>query len=406
MGEAAPKESSKESSKESTMEDILASIRKIITADNATSENGSEKKPQAASQRIASQRTYEPSSSADQSGSVSPATSVGSADRSPEKPIEPEKPIQVEQAAKPFAESLRSTPGLNEQLSPRSPINNTQSSNNAQSGSSEGSLAALSSSMRGNSQNAPAAPSASAASPNSLASLAASVRGDNREVETKQAAPLAESKPSPIPPAMPKTDGRKSGNTSLPGQEQSLGKLAAIASKIRQGEVNAAPPTVNATTLAEPSVKPETSKSLEKVEQKPAGSSEPLSTVPDTDSARAAALELEASEIVKTAKAETQQPKSPESTSPEPKSPELTSPVSKSSKSTSAEKEFKEALVSPSTQSAVSSSFEKLKKSVEDNQAAHVEAALRPMLKQWLDDNLPAMVEKMVQAEIKRIVEK
>jgi cell pole-organizing protein PopZ len=28
---------------------------------------------------------------------------------------------------------------------------------------------------------------------------------------------------------------------------------------------------------------------------------------------------------------------------------------------------------------------------------------LRPMLKQWLDDNLPVMVERLVRAEIERV---
>ena len=35
---------------------------------------------------------------------------------------------------------------------------------------------------------------------------------------------------------------------------------------------------------------------------------------------------------------------------------------------------------------------------------ALVQAALRPMLKQWLDANLPAIVEELVAREIKRIV--
>ena len=32
-----------------------------------------------------------------------------------------------------------------------------------------------------------------------------------------------------------------------------------------------------------------------------------------------------------------------------------------------------------------------------------VREMLRPMLKQWLDDNLPAMVERLVRAEIQRV---
>ena len=33
-----------------------------------------------------------------------------------------------------------------------------------------------------------------------------------------------------------------------------------------------------------------------------------------------------------------------------------------------------------------------------------VRAELRPMLKEWLDTNLPAMVERLVRAEIERVV--
>jgi cell pole-organizing protein PopZ len=64
---------------------------------------------------------------------------------------------------------------------------------------------------------------------------------------------------------------------------------------------------------------------------------------------------------------------------------------------------FKEALVAPSTQAAVTNSMDRLRKSVEDIDTAHVENVLRPMLKTWLDNNLPAMVERMVQEEISKI---
>lgn len=65
---------------------------------------------------------------------------------------------------------------------------------------------------------------------------------------------------------------------------------------------------------------------------------------------------------------------------------------------------FKTALLAPSTQAAVSGSLDRLKKTVADVDAAQVDAALRPLLKEWLDDNLPTLVEKLVQQEIDGIL--
>lgn len=67
--------------------------------------------------------------------------------------------------------------------------------------------------------------------------------------------------------------------------------------------------------------------------------------------------------------------------------------------------DFKEALVSLSTKEAVTRSVNRLKKSVTDVNAAHVENVLRPMLREWLDDNLPKMVENIVREEISRITQ-
>lgn len=64
---------------------------------------------------------------------------------------------------------------------------------------------------------------------------------------------------------------------------------------------------------------------------------------------------------------------------------------------------FREALVAPSTQASVNASMSRLTKAVESVDAAHVEAVLRPMLKEWLDENLPSLVEKLVSEEIARI---
>ena len=66
-----------------------------------------------------------------------------------------------------------------------------------------------------------------------------------------------------------------------------------------------------------------------------------------------------------------------------------------------------EALTSANTEAAVSSSFQALATSLFLNNAEMVEKLtremLRPMLKNWLDDNLPVMVERLVRTEIERV---
>jgi cell pole-organizing protein PopZ len=64
-------------------------------------------------------------------------------------------------------------------------------------------------------------------------------------------------------------------------------------------------------------------------------------------------------------------------------------------------------LLSQSTASAVDSAFNALAQTVLSNNARTLEdlvkEMLRPMLKGWLDDNLPGLVEKIVRAEIERV---
>ena len=66
-----------------------------------------------------------------------------------------------------------------------------------------------------------------------------------------------------------------------------------------------------------------------------------------------------------------------------------------------------EVLTSPGTDAAVSASFQSLAQTVMLNNTAMIEnmtrEMLRPMLKTWLDDNLPVMVERLVRAEIERV---
>ena len=64
---------------------------------------------------------------------------------------------------------------------------------------------------------------------------------------------------------------------------------------------------------------------------------------------------------------------------------------------------FRGALMSPGTDGAVSGAFDRLKRSAMDDIDAKTEAILRPMLREWLDENLPSMVERLVREEIERV---
>jgi cell pole-organizing protein PopZ len=64
-------------------------------------------------------------------------------------------------------------------------------------------------------------------------------------------------------------------------------------------------------------------------------------------------------------------------------------------------------LISPATSAAVDSAFNTLAQTVLVPNARTLEdlvrEMLRPMLKAWLDDNLPSLVERLVRAEIERV---
>jgi uncharacterized protein len=67
----------------------------------------------------------------------------------------------------------------------------------------------------------------------------------------------------------------------------------------------------------------------------------------------------------------------------------------------------KQQILSQTTVNAVESAFNTLANTVLSNNARTLEdlvkEMLRPMLKAWLDDNLPALVERIVKAEIERV---
>lgn len=64
-------------------------------------------------------------------------------------------------------------------------------------------------------------------------------------------------------------------------------------------------------------------------------------------------------------------------------------------------------ILSPEANASVASAFQALSASVQFANSEmierHVREMLRPMLKQWLDDNLPVMVERLVRTEIERV---
>jgi cell pole-organizing protein PopZ len=65
------------------------------------------------------------------------------------------------------------------------------------------------------------------------------------------------------------------------------------------------------------------------------------------------------------------------------------------------------ALMSATTTAAVDSAFNSLAHTILGQNARTLEdlvkEMLRPMLKSWLDDNLPSLVERIVRAEIERV---
>jgi cell pole-organizing protein PopZ len=66
-----------------------------------------------------------------------------------------------------------------------------------------------------------------------------------------------------------------------------------------------------------------------------------------------------------------------------------------------------EPLLSRTTEAAIGNAFTRLDSTVAQSSPKTLEdlakEMLRPMLKAWLDDNLPPMVERLVQAEIERV---
>jgi len=73
-----------------------------------------------------------------------------------------------------------------------------------------------------------------------------------------------------------------------------------------------------------------------------------------------------------------------------------------------AEAPASEALLSPAASQSVAQAFNALDSTIRMHSDGTLEDMsrdlLRPMLKSWLDENLPALVERLVKAEIERVV--
>jgi cell pole-organizing protein PopZ len=93
----------------------------------------------------------------------------------------------------------------------------------------------------------------------------------------------------------------------------------------------------------------------------------------------------------------------------EPPAPAMTMPpnVAEAQRQFSRETSIDRSLLSPTTTAVVDSAFSALAQTVLVQNAQTLDGLvremLRPMLKVWLDDNLPSLVERLVRAEIERV---
>jgi len=71
---------------------------------------------------------------------------------------------------------------------------------------------------------------------------------------------------------------------------------------------------------------------------------------------------------------------------------------------TSGQRSTSEGLLAPATTAALDAAFNALAQTAQPRRVEElVSELMRPMLKTWLDENLPAIVERLVRAEIERI---
>jgi cell pole-organizing protein PopZ len=93
---------------------------------------------------------------------------------------------------------------------------------------------------------------------------------------------------------------------------------------------------------------------------------------------------------------------------PDPPQPTMVRPVSRGAPAQAPETTWEGPLLSNETKACISDSFDRLGSVLMPKEPRTLEdlmrEMLRPMLKAWLDDNLPSIVERLVQAEIERVV--
>lgn len=232
------------------------------------------------------------------------------------------------------------------------------------------------------------APSVEATAPQEpqMADVLGQVRADTAEAETTLAT------------AMPSSD-EITGNQAA----KMAASLANIAETVKEESepMVAEQPAVHEPVMAQPVIEEPVAAMDEPVETQPAPSfasiaenvvaqaEVPVSSAPQTHVEPEIHVEMAEATPAPTAEVvETNQP-----------------PVSKAAVETMVEEEmaFKGALMSPSADGAVSGAFDRLKRSAMDDIDAKTEAILRPMLREWLDENLPNMVERLVREEIERV---
>ena len=229
-----------------------------------------------------------------------------------------------------------------------------------------GSLAALSAQLKAQTPSKPSTPI-------STASLGVPERKEELVVSSENPVPTRS-------PAVP----------DLPKPETSAGSLAALAAQVQTDRPSAP-------IAPKPKVEPEPAKLRSDVKSPYSGESlrDLASRVAASPSQKPDAPA--ATNVVTEVKPEVSEPvvEAPKAPEPVSEKPQQAAPDE--------QKAFKEALVAPATKSAVTGSMDRLRKAADDVDSAQVESILRPMLKEWLDANLPSMVEKLVQEEISRI---
>jgi uncharacterized protein len=343
MAEAAAKEPS--------MEDILASIRKIIAQDDPRV------KPDVTPVRVETLNGVSPSSHVD-----APATQPAPSAAPQQQAAQPaQQPPQQNQQAAGQAPQAMGQPSYRTQTSPRP--------------NSAVTLAALASQVRQEMPRGPAAPQAQPA-PRAPAAQAAPVQqAAQAQPAPVQAAPAQTSQAAPAQPAPAQSYRPLEAVAQRAAQANAQGgmSLAALAASVASAD-QPAPPASSA--MAATAI-PQSNKSQTVPAQASSVGPRPGPAPTHANAAAAATAIAQATPDSRDAK------------------PALAQ--------TAEVNAFRDALVSPSTGRMVGDSMDRLRAAVTDDTSAKVEAVLRPMLREWLDANLPGLVERLVREEIERI---